>query len=110
MKGVKSCNRKSYPVFKTLLASLIKDCKLVPIKERQKIPISTDPLAKLVWAISPGVTYWLTATRSNECILTSGNFWASFASPQPKSATTIDWVFFSLEIEKSVIKKNYIYT
>lgn len=41
-------NIHSYPVFKTLLASLTNDCKFVPIKERQKTAMSTDPLARLV--------------------------------------------------------------
>lgn len=41
------CN-KIYPVFKTLLASLMNACKLVPIKERQNTAMSTELLVKLV--------------------------------------------------------------
>lgn len=103
-----------YPVFKTLLASLMNDCKLVPIKDRQNTAMSTDPLAKLVWAISPAVTCSLTATKSNEWTLISGNAWASLASPQPKSATTDELFLDFFNLKKNVWNimplKNIIHT
>lgn len=94
------------------MASLINDCKFVPIRDRQKTAMSTDPFAKPVWAISHAVTCSLIATKSNEWIFTLGNALASLASPHPKSATTTGEVifdFFKLQINKSFIK-NAIYT
>lgn len=77
------------PSLRTLWASLKKLTRLVPISERQKTATSTLAGLKGTFAISHAVTNLFLATRSNECTLFA-TLWAIAASPQPKSATTLD--------------------
>ena len=63
----------------------MKSERLVPIRERQKTAISTEPSGSGVCAMSQAVMCSFRATRSNEwtvCV----TLWAKRASPHPKSA------------------------
>lgn len=89
LKNVKYFEKKekTNPILRTRLASRMKSARLVPIRERQKTAMSTDPSGSGVCAMSQAVMCLFTAKRSNECTL-FGTVRAKRASPHPKSATT----------------------
>lgn len=87
-KSTKVLYSSSYPCLRILLASAMKSCMLVPMRDKQNTATSTEEEGRGVWAMSQAVTLGLLATKSKEWTLVWGTWRDSSASPHPRSATT----------------------